>query len=94
MSKPTLTPIKPLVLQTTLTPEGYIHSDIPAIDIFETVGQVTRRAVQHDLKVLHSLAPVFALLDEAVALDDSNVSPNATICKLREALGVYREVRS
>lgn len=94
MPKPPLSPIKPLVLQTAVAPEGYITSEIPTRHLFETVGEVRARAITHDLQLLHSLLPVLALLDQAVALDDANVSPNATICKLREALGTYREVRS
>lgn len=94
MSKPTLTPIKPLVLMTRFTPEGHpVGTPDPQIP-WHGHQECLRNSVNHDLKLLHSLKPVLEALDTAVGLDDSNVSPNATICKLAEALGLYREIRS
>jgi hypothetical protein len=94
VNKPTITPIKPLVLQTAIAPGGYITSETPALHVFETVIDVRARAMHHDLRLLHSLVPFLALMDEVVAADDSNVSPNATAYKLKEALAAYREARS
>lgn len=94
MSKPTLSPIKPLVLMTRFTPEGHpVGTPDPQLP-WHGHQECLRTSIYHDLKLLHSLQPFLALMDEAVAADDSNVSPNATAYKLKTALAAYREARS
>lgn len=95
MSKPTLSPIKPLVLKTELSPLFALPfaAQDPEAPHWTPEGNLMN-AMTHDIKLLHSLVPFLALMDEAVAADDSNVSPNATAYKLKEALAAYREARS